>query len=218
MTPLDQASAILKAADEATPGDWQSQHQNDLDGQLTIIGNVDGPDDGRFTFTNICDVDEAPDECFANARLIILARNTAPAIALALIEKHRALEAAEARIATLTAERDKLHETLNTPHIVEFMQAVIIESGHQRLRWASTHDAGKEPEDWFWLLGYLGGKALSAAKNGDVLKAAHHCISSAAALSNWHSALLGKTNIMRPGIDPEEHGCDAFLARQGEAG
>lgn len=101
--PLEQAEAILKAAEEATPGDWQSQHQNDLDSQLTIIGNVDGPDDGRFTFTNICDVDETPDECFANARLIILARNTAPAIALALIEKHKALEEAEARIAALEA-------------------------------------------------------------------------------------------------------------------
>lgn len=99
--PIEQAEAILKAAEEATPGDWQSQHQNDLDGQLTIIGNVDGPDDGRFTFTNICDVDETPDECFANARLIILARNTAPAIALALIEKHKALEEAKAYMSRL---------------------------------------------------------------------------------------------------------------------
>lgn len=32
-------------------------------------------------------------------------------------------------------------------------------------------------------------------------KAVHHCITTAAALANWHAAALGKTN-MRPGVDP----------------
>lgn len=32
-------------------------------------------------------------------------------------------------------------------------------------------------------------------------KAVHHCITTAAALANWHAAVLGKTN-MRPGVDP----------------
>jgi hypothetical protein len=55
--------------------------------------------------------------------------------------------------------------------------------------------------DWFWLLGYLGGKALAEAKAGDVEKARHHRISTAVALANWHAALSGMDNRMRPGID-----------------
>lgn len=31
-------------------------------------------------------------------------------------------------------------------------------------------------------------------------KAAHHCITAAAAISNWHAAVVGKATVMRPGI------------------
>lgn len=68
----------------------------------------------------------------------------------------------------------------------------------------TSHDAGKAPQDWFWLLGYLGGKALHAAILGDVEKAKHHTISAGAALLNWHRALAGETRAMRPGILPPE--------------
>ncbi len=43
--------------------------------------------------------------------------------------------------------------------------------------------------DWFWLIGYLAGKALMHALAGDRDKAKHHTISTAAALLNWHRAM-----------------------------
>jgi hypothetical protein len=92
-------------------------------------------------------------------------------------------------------------ELLDTPELRSFSDAVTLESLHQRDRWGSKHDAGKEPADWFWLLGYLGGKALKAAQSGDTEKALHHCVSSAAVLANWHAALLGTDTSMRPGIE-----------------
>ena len=108
----------------------------------------------------------------------------------------------------------ELEALINTPEINDFVRGVELEAAHQRERWGSDHDAGKEPEDWFWLLGYLGGKALHAAKNGDVAKALHHCISTAAACANWHAALLGVSTAMRPGIDPATYG-DQLAERDG---
>lgn len=85
---------------------------------------------------------------------------------------------------------------LNTPEIHDFTRAVQLEAAHQRARWGSEHDAGKKPEDWFWLIGYLAGKAL---REDGIEKRLHRIIATAAALANWHTAVLGKTN-MRPGI------------------
>lgn len=99
-----------------------------------------------------------------------------------------------------------LRAKLNTPITDNFLEGVKLEAVHQVERWGAKHDTGKEPEDWFWLLGYLGGKALSAAKAGDKEKALHHTISSAAALANWHAALQGLPTPMRPGVDAEERG------------
>jgi outer membrane murein-binding lipoprotein Lpp len=92
-------------------------------------------------------------------------------------------------------------QIINTPETADFMAGVPIEAAHQRERWPSEHDSGKTPFDWFWLIGYLAQKAATAAVAGDVEKAKHHTISTAAALANWHAALSGKTNAMRPGID-----------------
>lgn len=89
------------------------------------------------------------------------------------------------------AERrlSELENILNSPAVSEWHQGVRIETAHQVARWGAGHDSGKSPEDWFWLLGYLGGKALHAAKSGDLDKAKHHTISSGAALCNWFRAL-----------------------------
>lgn len=96
----------------------------------------------------------------------------------------------------------------DTPITDDFWAGVRTEAAHQRDRWGSAHDAGKAPADWFWLVGYLAGKALhahcdwvwsSSEEKHD--KALHHTVSTAAALANWHAALLGQTN-MRPGIEP----------------
>lgn len=100
-------------------------------------------------------------------------------------------------------------EILNTPELHSFSEGVTLEALHQRNRWGSAHDAGKAPSDWFWLVGYLAGKALQAHATGNTDKALHHTISTAAALANWHAAIAGTHTAMRPGIDPDPLGIGA---------
>ena len=104
------------------------------------------------------------------------------------------------------AELQRLRALINTPHTAEWMQAVELEAAHQIERHGSEHDAGKEPQDWFWLLGYLAGKALASLGRGDQDKGLHHIVSSGAALLNWHRAVTGFSNSMRPGILPHTEG------------
>ena len=107
--------------------------------------------------------------------------------------------------------RDEIRrELLNTPDVKDFATGVVMEALHQRERWGSEHDAGKMPADWFWLVGYLAGKALHAQTSGNTDKALHHTISTAAALANWHGAITGTHTAMRPGIDDA-----AILAAKG---
>ena len=94
------------------------------------------------------------------------------------------------------AELERLHALINTPHTAEFLEAVKLEAIHQRERWGNEHDAGKTDADWFWLVGYLTGKALHKPE-----KKVHHIITTAAALLNWHAAVTGVDTRMRPGID-----------------
>lgn len=102
-------------------------------------------------------------------------------------------------IEALRAETARLSSLLNTPEIIDFALAVQIEAAHQRERWGSDHDAGKTEADWFWLIGYLTGKALMNP-DGDQAKRLHRIVTVAAAACNWHAATLGQTN-MRPGIE-----------------
>jgi hypothetical protein len=104
----------------------------------------------------------------------------------------------------LKAEVDRLTALLNTPEVDDFARGAVLEAAHQRERWGVEHDAGKSPFDWFWLIGYLAQKAAAAAVAGDVDKARHHTISTAAALANWHLALTGSDARMRPGIAPPQ--------------
>jgi hypothetical protein len=99
----------------------------------------------------------------------------------------------------LRAEVARLFALINTPHTDEFFEAVRLEAAHQIQRWGARHDAGKTAPDWFWLVGYLLGKALHFPD-----KRKHHLVSSAAALLNWFRAETGDSNIMRPGIEPPE--------------
>lgn len=98
-------------------------------------------------------------------------------------------------------------DLLNTPEIEDFDKAVPLESAHQVIRWGTAHDVGKNPEDWFWLIGYLAGKALRAHLVGDHVKAKHHTISTAAALRNWHIHIRTGMSAMRPGIEPPRSIC-----------
>ena len=87
------------------------------------------------------------------------------------------------------AEAKRLDTLINNPHTDDFLESVRLEAAHQCERWGG--DGGKEPMDWFWLIGYLAGKCLAAHIKGDRDKALHHTISSAAALMNWHAAIKG---------------------------
>lgn len=113
--------------------------------------------------------------------------------------KREAWEGVITRLRAAEAEIVRLSQIINTPQADDFLRAVSTEAEHQSQRWGSAHDEGKAPADWFWLVGYLAGKALHAHGAGNVEKAEHHVITTAAALANWHRAMFGKTN-MRPGI------------------
>ena len=104
--------------------------------------------------------------------------------------------AGELRVQLERAAQDilALRAQLNFPEVNDFVQGVQREAAHQRQRWGIDDDAGKTDADWFWLVGYLAGKALHKPE-----KQLHHLIACAAAIANWHLARLGKTN-MRPGI------------------
>lgn len=78
----------------------------------------------------------------------------------------------------------------DTPHIDHFLSAVSIEADHQRQRWGAAHDRSKSAENWYWLVGYLAGKALFSVIKGNKKTALHHCVSAAAALMQWHSAII----------------------------
>jgi hypothetical protein len=85
------------------------------------------------------------------------------------------------------------YDRINTPEIDDFLSAVKNEALHQRERWGVDQDGGKEPADWFWLVGYLAGKALHDVKG----KRLHHIITTGAALLNWHAHAIGAYARMR---------------------
>lgn len=97
----------------------------------------------------------------------------------------------------LLRKKAAAYDRINTPEVDDFLSAVRNEALHQRERWPSAHDSGKTDADWFWLVGYLVGKALHDVKG----KQLHHVITAAAALLNWHASLTGNFNAMRPGIE-----------------
>src|SRR3546814_17047990 len=78
-----------------------------------------------------------------------------------------------------------------------FLRAVHIEAAHQVEKWGMANDRAKRPADWFWLVGYLAGKALHSTVAGDNEKALHHCISTSAAHYHWHCSIKGVDEIGR---------------------
>jgi hypothetical protein len=104
-------------------------------------------------------------------------------------------------------EKAAKYDAINTPEIADFLQAVHNEALHQRERWGAQHDEGKEDADWFWLIGYLAGKAIRPENTPE--KQLHHIITTAAVLLNWHAAKVGAHNAMRPGISTPKVGMAA---------
>ena len=92
-------------------------------------------------------------------------------------------------VAELRDAYERLRRLVNTPELIDFSKAVHVEAIHQRERWGEEHDKAKGQEDWFWLIGYVAGKALSAGKQGDMEKLRHHIITTAAVCNNWHASI-----------------------------
>ena len=69
-----------------TAGPWQAQHEFDMNGACTIVGNIQDHDgdygETRLTCTTICDINEDPDEWLANRALIIAAPDLLEALEL----------------------------------------------------------------------------------------------------------------------------------------
>jgi hypothetical protein len=104
----------------------------------------------------------------------------------------------------LQAEVEQLRGLIGRPYIGAWTDEIIVEASHQRDRWGADHDHGKQPEDWFWLIGYLAGKCLAAHKTGDSKKAHHHTVSTGAVLAHWAAAIDGNEGIFRPGLGAEK--------------
>lgn len=96
------------------------------------------------------------------------------------------------RLAEALAEVERLKAVLNTPEVADFVAGVMLEAPHQRQRWGLEHDAGKTPTDWWRLLRWLAVKAARAEIGGDLDKARHHTISTAAVCAHWHAQLTAK--------------------------
>lgn len=103
------------------------------------------------------------------------------------------------RLCNQAKEANRLRAAINTPEIHDFIKAVQLEAIHQRERWGTEHDEGKSPEDWLWLIAYLGTKAAQAHRYGDSNKYLHHIVTVAAACLNWHANASGTNTRMRPG-------------------
>lgn len=89
------------------------------------------------------------------------------------------------------AEAKRLHDLIWSPHVDDFLEAVRIEAAHQRDRWGEEHDGIKDDPDWYWLVGWVAGKAVHAASRAHTEgtpqeKRLHHIITSAAVCLNWH--------------------------------
>lgn len=86
--------------------------------------------------------------------------------------------------------RECCRKLINTPEIEDFLRAVKIEAAHQQEKWAET-DPMKSDADFYWLIGWLGGKAVTDPhEDGDERTARerllHRIVTVAAAAYNWH--------------------------------
>lgn len=112
-------------------------------------------------------------------------------------------QALEREVREVRARNAELERRINTPELEDFDAGIKLEAAHQVERWGEAHDRSKSAENWYWLVGFLAGKALRAAIEGDREKALHHTISTAAALRNWHRAIQQDTSGAGLGRDED---------------
>jgi hypothetical protein len=159
-----------------------------------------------------------------DAQFIVALRNAAPGL-LALLAEQRELigrlrESIDNLLSRkLTAERERdeargaadrmrekaeAYDRINSPELYDFVSAVTNEALHQREKWGIDADGWKSDADWFWLIGYLAGKALHNPEKSEMTPTdarLHRIITVAAAAANWHAATLGTYARMRPGTE-----------------
>jgi hypothetical protein len=109
--------------------------------------------------------------------------------------RHR-LGRATGALEQVTAERDAarvalaaLEARLSSPQTVDFIAAVRLEAAYA----ARPNDRHKSAADWFWMIGWLAGKAVhNPAKPGTPAREIrlHRIITVAAAALNWHAAVI----------------------------
>lgn len=93
------------------------------------------------------------------------------------------------------AELRRLNAIIHSPESNEFLKGASIEAEYQRqLHGVDETDSRYDWQQWFWVTGYLLGKALAACRSGEGNgeKAKHHLVTSAALLNNWHNVLTGE--------------------------
>ena len=95
--------------------------------------------------------------------------------------------------ARLRAEVDRLKSVLGTPEVEDFLKAVEREAAYQREHWGKGHDEVKSHANWYWLLGWLGGKAvMDPHEPGDERtpreRRLHRIVTVAAVAFHWHDA------------------------------
>lgn len=108
------------------------------------------------------------------------------------------------QIAEFETEIARLNGLINTPHTADFLEAVPLEAAHQIERWGTSHDEGKTPLDWFWLIGFLSQKVVVSLDKNDLEKAKHHTISTAAVMLNWYRSISNEEKSFQPGITSPE--------------
>ena len=88
--------------------------------------------------------------------------------------------------------RRAIEKHISTPEVENFIRAVKREAAHQKKAWKAT-DPLKTSADWYWLVGYLGGKALMDPHEESDARSKrerrmHRIITVAAACLHWHEA------------------------------
>lgn len=99
------------------------------------------------------------------------------------------LESRDQKIGELETEIARLNKLLNTPQVVDFIEAMKVEVAHQREKWGEAHDSAKDPANWALLFQYILGKQATAVYDQNWSKYLHHLITLAAICANAHHSL-----------------------------